>query len=95
MWVLIRSEALLISTRNICIHGEIRKILKLHLFVLRFYGLVNPMGSCRAVSLPNHTFKVFFVCVEVLRPSQPNGVMSSGVSLPNHTLLGRLSPLSG
>ena len=26
-----------------------------------------------------------FVCVEVLRPSQPNGVMSSVVSLPNHT----------
>ena len=25
-----------------------------------------------------------FVCVEVLRPSQPNGVMSSAVSLPNH-----------
>ena len=24
------------------------------------------------------------VCVEVLRPSQPNGVMSSTVSLPNH-----------
>ena len=28
------------------------------------------------------------VCVEVLRPSQPNGVMSSAVSLPNHTLTG-------
>ena len=25
-----------------------------------------------------------FVCVEVLRPSQPNGVMSSAVSLPIH-----------
>ena len=25
-----------------------------------------------------------FVCVEVLRPSQPSGVMSSAVSLPNH-----------
>ena len=37
----------------------------------------------------------FYVCVEVLRPSQPKGVMSSAVSLPNHTLLGRLSPLSG
>ena len=37
-----------------------------------------------------------FVCVEILRPSQPNGVMSSAVSLPSHTsLLGRLSPLSG
>ena len=25
-----------------------------------------------------------FVCFAVLRPSQPNGVMSSMVSLPNH-----------
>ena len=26
-----------------------------------------------------------FLCVEVLWPSQPNGVMSCAVSLPNHT----------
>ena len=32
---------------------------------------------------------VRFVCVEVLRPSQPNGVMSSAVSLPNHTFTGQ------
>ena len=31
----------------------------------------------------------FFDCVEVLRPSQPNGVMSSAVSLPNHTFTGQ------
>ena len=30
-----------------------------------------------------------FVCVEVLRLSQPNGVMSSSVSLPNHTFTGQ------
>ena len=30
-----------------------------------------------------------FVCVEVLRPSQPNGVMSSAVFLPNHTCTGQ------
>ena len=30
-----------------------------------------------------------FVCAEVLRPSQPNGVMSSAVSLPNHTFTGQ------
>ena len=30
-----------------------------------------------------------FDCVEVLRPSQPNGVMSSAVSLPNHTFTGQ------
>ena len=29
------------------------------------------------------------VCVEVLRPSQPNGVMSSAVSLHNHTFTGQ------
>ena len=29
------------------------------------------------------------VCVEVLRSSQPNGVMSSAVSLPNHTFTGQ------
>ena len=36
-----------------------------------------------------------FVCVEVLWPSQPNGGMSSAVSLPNHTFTGQLSPPSG
>ena len=30
-----------------------------------------------------------FVCVEVLRPSQPNGVLSSTVSLSNHTVTGQ------
>ena len=30
-----------------------------------------------------------YVCIEVLRPSQPNGVMSSAVSLPNHTFTGQ------
>ena len=29
------------------------------------------------------------VCVEVLGPSQPNGVMSGMVSLPNHTFTGQ------
>ena len=30
-----------------------------------------------------------FVCVEVLRPSQPNGVMWSTVSLPSHRFTGQ------
>ena len=40
---------------------------------------------------PPNMARVFFlfVCVEVLRPSQPNGVMSSTVSLPNHTCTGQ------
>ena len=33
--------------------------------------------------------KLLFVCVQVLRPSQPNWVMSSAVSLPNHTFTGQ------
>ena len=37
---------------------------------------------------PNVTF-LDLVCVEVLRPSQPSGVMSSAVSLPNHTFTGQ------
>ena len=32
-----------------------------------------------------HVERDQFVYVEVLQPSQPNGVMSSAVSLPNHT----------
>ena len=33
--------------------------------------------------------KALLVCVEVLRPSQSNGVMSSAVSLSNHTFTGQ------
>ena len=36
-----------------------------------------------------HNYMTGFVCVEVLRPSQPNGVMSSAVSLLNHTFTGQ------
>ena len=38
--------------------------------------------------LDNHGIYLF-VCVEVLRPCQPNCVMSSSVSLPNHTFTGK------
>ena len=57
-----------------------------------YFLLLGPWYVCL---LKHHLFlKVIGVCVEVLRPSQPNGVMSSAVSLPNTRLLGRLSPLS-
>ena len=36
-----------------------------------------------------NTLVSLFVCVEVLQPSQPNGVTSSLVSLPNHTFTGQ------
>ena len=35
------------------------------------------------------TLLSLFACVEVLWPSQPNGVMPSAVSLPNHTFTGQ------
>ena len=37
----------------------------------------------------HHQTHPFAVCVEVLQSSQPNGVMSSAVSLPNHTFTGQ------
>ena len=36
-----------------------------------------------------YLFPYLFVCFEVLWPSQPNGVMWSTVSLPNHTFTGQ------
>ena len=36
-----------------------------------------------------HIAEDLFICIEVLRPSQPNGVMSSAVSLPHHTFTGQ------
>ena len=35
-------------------------------------------------------FFSMFVCVEVLRPSQPNGFMSKVASLPNYTFTGQV-----
>ena len=50
--------------------------------------LYDCAGCSRALLFTN--VRVFFCfCVEVLRPSQPNGVMSSAVSLPNHTFTGQ------
>ena len=40
---------------------------------------------CESVSIVFY----LFVYVEVLRPSQPNGVVSSAVSLPYHTFTGQ------
>ena len=40
----------------------------------------------------DHPFVSKVVCVEVLQPSQPSGVMSSAVSYLTTCLLGRLSP---
>ena len=47
-------------------------------------------GSHFNTEILNHSCVYgLFVCVEVLRPSQPNGVMSSAVSLANRTFTGQ------
>ena len=43
----------------------------------------------RAIIVHCQNHWILFVCVEVLRPSQSNGAMSSAVSLPNHTFTGQ------
>ena len=49
--------------------------------VVCFANSVDPDGTPHSV--------VFMVCVEGLWPSQPNGVMSSAVTLPNYTFTGQ------
>ena len=51
-------------------------------------GDVIDVSAVAVTSLMSMQLQLF-VCVEVLRPSQPNGVMSSAVSLPNHTFTGQ------
>ena len=48
--------------------------------------IVSLEQLCPVVNLPYLHVCLF---VEVLRPSQPKGVMSSVVSLPNHTFTGQ------
>ena len=56
----------------------------------RLKGMLSLGGKCkRCVASWRHVLTVLFVCVEVLRPSQPNGAISSAVSLPNHTFTGQ------
>ena len=58
---------------------------------------MSPAGICQYYELntkihvkSNKVIRSYvFVCVEVLRPSQLYGVMSSEVSLPNHTFIGQ------
>ena len=55
-------------------------------FKLLFYILPSMLSNNY---IPELLTEVLFVCVEVSWPSQPYGVMSSMVSLPNHTLTGQ------
>ena len=58
-------------------------------------GFINCQGVVQGINC-QYVFKALiievltvFLFVEVLLPSQPNGVMSSTVSLPNHTFTGQ------
>ena len=66
--------------------GKIRKIFQCH--PLNCLSSILSVNSYPIYAWWIHLFQRF-VCVEVLWPSQPNGVMSSAVSLPNHTLTGQ------
>ena len=78
------------SPFSIAITSLIEKIANLSAFrtFVRCAGLVLSVFS-------SSSCLGWFVCVEFLRPSQPNGIMSSAISLPNHSFTSRISPLSG
>ena len=70
-------------THNICLYKEVdKKYTACNLKTTKSLDCAL-IGVC-AVIRSNTA-----VCAEVLRPSQPNGVMSSAVSLPNHTVTGQ------
>ena len=57
-------------------------------------GRLSPLSGIVHILSPENRTKTIgylfsLLCVEVLRPSQPSGVMSSVVSLPNHTFTGQ------
>ena len=54
---------------------------------LNMYKMRRFRSSCACTKY--HPGLALFVCVEVLQPSQPNGVMLSAVNLPNHTFTGQ------
>ena len=85
------------STHNISFCREIRKLFTRYPLLSRSMAAVR----CKSLALDKvypdklvsylsmQIYVVLFVCVEVLRPSQPIGVMSSTVTLPIHTLTGQ------
>ena len=84
----------LISFPNWCRHqgSELvaEKLVKEFTAVIGFpFKLHTYQGSNFQSILFKEVCFVCVVCVEVLRPSQPNGVMLSPVSLSNHTFTGQ------
>ena len=58
-------------------------------------GLNPTAGEIKLMTVDASLLVCLFVCVEVLRPSQPTGGMSSWSVYLTTLLLGRLSPLCG
>ena len=70
-------------------HGNyLSKVIPVSIYKVCFVAKINDAQHTKR-TLMNFADTVSLVCVEVLRPSQPNGVMSSAVSLPNHTFTGQ------
>ena len=59
--------------------------LMLYNLLIYAYSLMLTDTYCKTVLI----YTYLFVCVEVLRPSQPNGVMLSTVRVPSHTFTGQ------
>ena len=52
-------------------------------------AFINPSRIFTMFIMKLKALYAWLLCAEVLQPSQPNGVMSSAVSLPNHMLTGQ------
>ena len=70
--------------------------LHIYLFFNKFFFLLflflcanNNNNQFTYEDLHGRKIDHLFVCVDVLRPSQPNRAMLSTVSLPNHTFTGQ------
>ena len=50
---------------------------------------IKPKYSHTLLTVKQENLSGWYVCVEVLQPSQPNGIMSSTISLPNHMFTGQ------
>ena len=67
--------------RLICSNTQAKQSIYVIIYEQHPNSLISVLYVCMYVCM--------YVCVAVLRPSQPNGVMSSAVSLPNHTFTGQ------
>ena len=79
---LISALMLIIIWIQLDYRGDVQNMNSQHFSYIMYRANTNAWGS-------KFDLAILFVCVEVLRPSQPNGVMSSAVSLPNHTFTGQ------